>query len=223
MEVSDIIVRLKEMTGQLEDRGDIFYPLYNEFCNADDSKRTICAMKLWFEMQNSKFIPEDLSSDDDSNLANLLITLGRMLKITEPIEYALVLMHHRFMLGDYLEKAFISKLFLHCLTDCEELVRAIVDNFIKSTKGNSFYTDVMDPDDLNEETPLLCCELDRAILPPLRWLKKTYPQVGGLELLSEEYLKTMSEYEELCENCKPALPKLSALCRFLNEKIHNRD
>ena len=221
MELNEIISRIEETTDQLEVGENSFYSLFHEYCNADDTDKTVCAIKLWLHMQDAKYIPEDLDSDDDSALADMLIAIGGMLGQPEPIEYALVLMHHRFMLGDYLEKAFISKLFYHCLTKQEKLVREIVDDFIDSTQGDSFYTEVMDVQDLDKDDPFLPLELERAIIHPLIWLKETYPQMGDLsELLSEDYLQAMSEYEECCKECKPAINKLTALCSFLNEKIH---
>lgn len=218
MELSDIITRVQECVDQTETDSIKFYPLFQEFCRADGTKQTLCGVKVWAEMWKNRFVPEDLSSDDDANLASMLIGIGEMLNKPEPIEYAFILMHHRLMLGDYLEKAFISKLFLYCLKEHQELVDIIIHRFIEA--GDVFYAEVMDPEDIEEEEPLLYYELMRALLPPLCWMKERYPQVGGLDqLLSEDYLQFMSEYEAAREGCKPALPKLSALCRFLNETV----
>lgn len=216
MNVSDVKNLIRSVIEKSENITD-FDELYYNYCNNTNDKSD-AGYALWQYMYAHNYIPENLDSDCDLDLASLLERIAVEHNEMPPLKYSLVILFHRFILSDILEKAFVAKMLMFFYLYHRLQIRSMLNDFIENAMGDIIYASVFDEEDSDCE--LLLFEMIRAILPIIQWFKTTYP--------SQELYGISDEYISLCQNRanqmehkkKPALPKYVAFCRYLYESIH---
>jgi len=216
MDVSDVKRILKGILAKSELNSG-FDDIYQQYKKAKGRCKEILAEKLWNYMRINYYIPEYFKSDDDYEIAELLVSFAVKHKDTLALKYFFVLLHHRFMLSDILEKAHTSSMLIFEYLFHIDLMKSILDDFITNGLNDKIYTDYFDNDDNDFE--VLLFELIRAILPVIQWSMNNYPMIVPKEIDKE----TLTEFQEVANSLKdkkPAIPKFSAVCRYLYESIH---
>lgn len=215
MNVSDVKNLVQSVVEKTENITS-FDDLYHSYWNAEDKSEARYA--LWQYMKAHCFIPESLDSDGDLELASVLERIAVDNDEIQPLKYALVILFHRFILSDILEKAFVAKMLIFFYVYHRSLIKPMADDFIENAMEETIYAPAFDVEDSDDDTLLF--ELIRAILPIIQWLKKTYPsqEIKGID---DEFLSMCQGIADQLEHeRKPALPKYIAFCRYLYESIH---
>ena len=109
MNVSDVKNLVKSVIEKTENITS-FDDLYQSYRYAEDKSEA--GYKLWQYMNAHCFIPENLDSDGDLDLASVLERIAVGNNEVQPLKYSLVILFHRFILSDILEKAFVSKMLI---------------------------------------------------------------------------------------------------------------
>lgn len=211
-DVKNLIRRIIEKTENITGFDD----LYNNYRNAED--KSGAGYALWQYMNMHCFIPENLDSDGDLDLASILERITIEHNESQPLKYSLVILFHRFILSDILEKAFVAKMLIFFYLYHRSQIIPMLDEFIENAMDEIIYASAFDEEDSDSETLLF--EMVRAILPVIQWFKKEYPsqEIPGI---SDNYL-SLCQYKASQEEHKkkPALPKYVAFSRYLYESIH---
>ncbi len=217
MEVADVRKIIESVIDENENIST-FDQLFRQFSEADAGQETEPAREIWDYMRRNRYLPEHLNAEDDRNLAFRLEEIAVNGPDTEPLKYALVLLHHRFMLSDILEKAFTAKMVLFFLLYNRQLILSILDETIQYMTDDPLYQDCFDPSDQQATTLLM--ELARAVFPFVTWMQQHY-KYDEMPWLEEKIQTLLQNYsEEARKYKKPALTKFTAVCRCLNEMIH---
>lgn len=217
MEVKDVSNLLKGVIVENESI-DYFTELYQNYRVADDIQKETTAQDLWQYMKDNQFLPEYFESDDDLDLASMLEHIAVDEEDNLAFKYALILLHHRFMLSDILEKAFVARMLIFFFIVHREMTIELLHDFVAATSNDMIYKSFLDEDD--HDVNVLHFELIRAILPVLEWFHNQYPdqEIHGVNSMVFDAYKKLSES---MSNKKSALFKLSAFCRYLYENIHS--
>lgn len=215
MNVSDVKNLVKSVIEKTENITS-FNDLYQSYRYAEDKSEA--GYKLWQYMNAHCFIPENLDSDGDLDLASVLERIAVDNNEVQPLKYSLVILFHRFILSDILEKAFVSKMLIFFYQYHRSQIRPMLNDFIENAMKETIYASAFDVEDSDSETLLF--EMIRAILPIIQWFKRTYPS-QELHGISDEYLSLCQNIADKLEHeRKPALPKYVAFGRYLYESIH---
>lgn len=218
METSDVKRILEHILAENgRDKG--FDEIYQKYYMVDDQnkKKEIFAKQLWNYMKNNKYVPEHFESDDDREIITILEFFAGKHNDPLALKYCLVLLHHRFMLSDILEKAYASNILIYIFLNLQDLMKSILAEFISNGLNDRIYAYFFDDDDRDLETLLF--EMIRAILPIIHWSMENHPMIIA-EDIDNEFLANLQEISDSLNGKKPALPKFSALCRYLYESIH---
>lgn len=217
MEVKDVINIIDAVIDE-NNSADTFNDLYLQYRDADDDKKEIQALQLWEYMKTNNYLPEHFDSDDDLDMASMLEGIALNSGDILAYKYAIVLLYHRFMLSDILEKAFVSRMLLFFFMIHSDLTKFVLQEFISAAFDDIIYKDCLEEDD--NDVSILRFELIRAILPTIEWFHNNYPdqEIHGID---EETLTMFHGLSEDMAEKKHALPKFSAFCRYLYESIHS--
>lgn len=217
MEVKDIINIIEGIIAENKS-SDTFNDLYLQYKDANDGEKEIYALRLWDYMKTNKYLPEHFESDDDLDLASMLERISLENNDVLAYKYAIVLLYHRFMLSDILEKAFVSRMLLFFFMVHSDLTELVLQEFISIAFDDVLYKDCLEDDD--HDVRILRFELIRAVLPVIEWFHNSYPdqEIYGID---EDTLARLHGLSEDMAEKKQATSKLSVFCRFLYEKIHS--
>lgn len=172
---------------------------------------------LWQYMRANKFVPENLTSKQDSRLIDLLCNIALYEKDPLPLKYAIVVMHNRYILSDILEKAFMAHDFIRNMRRCNDLMTEVLTDFLINGINEPLYVEAFDETDGNPQT--LLYEMLRAVTPAAEWFSRQYDDVEIEEVPSDFLEALIALSRERGERLKPALPKLTALSRYLYAQI----
>lgn len=129
------------------------------------------------------------------------------------LTYAIVILHNRYLLSDILEKAFVAHNFIGNWRCCGDMMIAVLAEFIENGIEQTLYAEAFDGAD-NDPRALLF-ELMRAVLPAAEWFRNQYGDVV-IEEVPDGLLDSLIAYsQQYGSNRKPALPKFTALSRYL--------
>lgn len=176
-------------------------------------------IELWTYLKQTPVIPDNLNSDEDMQLCQVLADFSENCDEPEALSVAFVLISHRLTLGDPLEKAFISQLAMSILIENRKKVLLLLNHFIKSSEDISLYRETLEDD---EDCYTLYKEMIRAIGIYLLWMKQYYPDYNPFGMTGDiEGL--MNQLNKESENKKPAMPKFLAVCRFYYEEFYRNN
>ena len=171
MEVKDVINIIDAVIDE-NNSADTFNDLYLQYRDADDDKKEIQALQLWEYMKTNNYLPEHFDSDDDLDMASMLERIALDCGDIMAYKYAIVLLYHRFMLSDILEKAFVSRMLLFFFMIHSDLTKFVLQEFISAAFDDIIYKDCLEEDD--NDVSILRFELIRAILPTIEWFHNNY-------------------------------------------------
>lgn len=220
MEVKDVKIILDDILSA-NDHIDKFNTFFEEYRSYEHFIPSDKVHALWKFMWDNNYIPQDLNSDDDMKVVSILSMAAT--KENEPIamKYALILLHQRFMLGDMLEKAFVSRKLLKLFFVCHEMIESIISEFIENARYDKLYAMNFDENDWSVEN--MWYELVLAFVPAIEWLDKQWSNSDNDEL--EEIMKELSPLYKKRSNMSdksPLLPKFSAFGQYLYENVSQR-
>ena len=123
MKTTDVKRILEDILAE-NGRNNSFDEIYQQYCMVKDQNKDkeVFAKQLWDYMKNNNYIPEHLESDDDLEIMTILEFFA--VKHNDPLalKYCLVLLHHRFMLSDILEKAYASNMLIYIFLFLQSLI-----------------------------------------------------------------------------------------------------
>lgn len=209
---------IENVLGNSTNQSDYIKQMLAELQNSDCDLITkqLKSIELWAHLKRTPVIPDDLNSDDDLFLCQLLADICEEYEDVEALSVAFVVMSHRYLLGDPLEKAFVCSLAMSILYKNMKSVFALLNYFLNNTEDSPFYRRVLEDD---ENLNSLYREMIRAIGPHLLWMKSNYPDYNpyGLEGDIESMI---GQIDQESEGKKPAMPKFIAVCRFYYEQFY---
>lgn len=222
MEVKDVIRILEDISVE-KTNTDTFNNLYQAYQEAD-TDREVHALKLWSYMKKNRYLPEHLESNDDIAIAEMLVNIALENDDVWAYKYALVLLYHRFILSDILEKAFVSRELLSLLVALQNLAMEVEQEFISVAFDDIIYKDAFEEDD--KDVWIMHFELIRAILPFIEWFHTEYQEKDeqhGYDIpgVDDATLLALIELANSMHDKKHAQQKFSAFCRYLYENIHS--
>lgn len=173
------------------------------------------------QLQENYYLPPNLCADDDLEVVSILEFVAMNDEDVMAMKYGLVMLHHHFMLGDKLEKAFASKKLLQLFTRCEKLIKPIISEFIDNAKEDILYAQKFDEDDWSEEN--MCKEFIMAFVPSLEWFHNQLPDYNMEEI--EDMMNQLTSIYQIRQTITSKLlpqPKFCAFGQYLYEDINSR-
>ena len=219
MEVKDVIRILEEMSVE-KTSTDTFNNLYQAY-RESGADSDVYALRLWDYMKKNRYLPEHLESEDDIAIAETLVNIAMEDDDILAYKYAVLLMYHRFILSDILEKAYVARELISFFVICPDMAMNILHEFISNALDDIIYRDAFDGED--KDILIMHTEMIRAILPFVEWLHDEYQDGQGYDIhgVDDSEVLELIERTNSIHDKKPALPKFSAFCRYLHENIHS--
>ena len=220
MDIKDIKTMLANAIEREYDDSSDIRELLMKYPNSDENTQISISILIVSNLTKNKVIPDNLDSDGDYYLAHILLKMYQMLDDFHLLLYGFVIIHHRFMFGDLLDKGEMADLAICYLTD--KNISDVLIYFAENTKDDQLYNSFFEQDELSSAFTVesLQKELLRAMYPYVRWCHEKYPNIPSC---AESYkvIEFFDSNQELFSNKKAALPKFNSFCRFLYEEIFN--
>lgn len=223
MEASDVKNIISSYLAE-HDNYNMFDHLFQQYMSereeGKDSNST--AIELWEYMKSSAYIPQHLNSDEDMALARMLTNLSAKEEDPDPLVYAVIILHNRFILSNILERAITSLQIMDILIRRDNLLDVIIDVFYKDvfsdSNENRIYREPFEENDASPEA--IRTECMRAVLPYVLWLHEYAPYILESRGIRIDFLKHLEELIKKVKHQKKALPKFSAVGRYLYDILH---
>lgn len=219
MEIKDI-KNMVDATVKEVETGNMIKTLLEEFinCAGDNEGMSAAADKIWDYLDKNKYVPEGLNGDEDIQLVDILTIKSDLINDIRPLKYAFVLIYHRFILSDILEKAWMARLMVRIFCINNQKFLKLMQDFIDNGIDDVIYKPSFDENDRNDWT--LGLEVIRAVMPFVEWFDSMYP-TQGIDGVKEEFLTTLKRHAKNLNDAKESsMPKFSALSRYFYEDIH---
>ena len=219
MEVKDVIHILEDISVD-NTNTDTFNNLYKAY-RESGTDSDVYALRLWDHMEKNQYLPEHLESEDDIAIAETLVNIAMEDDDILAYKYAVLLMYHRFILSDILEKAYVARELISFFVICPDIAMNILQEFISNALDDIIYRDAFDDED--KDISIMYSEMIRAILPFVEWLHEEYQDGQGYDIhgVDDSEVLELIKMTNTIHDKKPAQQKLSAFCRYLYENIHS--
>lgn len=220
MDINDVKTMLAKAIKREKNKSADIRVLLKQYSNADENAQFGISMKIVTELLRDKYIPENLNSDFDYDLAFILIRMYKMLNDYHLLLLGFAVIHHRIMFGDLLDKGEMADVAVRYLTD--ESVSDLLGYFADSAANDQLYNGAYEQEELSANFTVenLQLEMLRAMYPYVKWLHDTYPYLPLCDN-SHKIIEYFDSNQEHYHDKKPALPKFSSFCRFLYQEIYN--